>query len=193
MEGTVMKWYFFWNGYAWWLKSTDIHQLEDYLARTDTDSFGGTMMNVAYRHMDKNSGDYENSLQQALDILYRNSEQDLLTTTGKFRLDAHRSYFRNLIEKGFVNINKLGGCNACAWPEHIKISRDELIFPSFTRKDVVIKTWQNTERQIAGYVDRYKYHYYAYIGGVQLMDGEKTKWDSKAECESFLDKLFADP
>lgn len=187
-----MKWNFFWNGYAWWLKITDVHQLAEYLDRTDSDRFGGTMMGVAYRHMDKKDTDYENSLQQALDVLYRNSGQDLLTTTGQFRVDAHRSYFRNLTEKGFVNINKLGGCNACNWPEQIKITRDELIFPSFTRKDVVIKTWQNTERQIPGYEDKYRYHYYAYLGNVQLTDGDKTKWDSKAECEAFLDKLFTE-
>ena len=185
-----MKWNFFWNGYSWWLKITDVHQLEEYLERTDGERFGGSMMSVAYRRMDNKEG-YDNSIQQAIDLLSRNNGTDLLTTTGQFRMDVHRAYFRNLMEKGFVNINKLGGCNSCNWPEYIKISRDDLIFPSFTIKDVVIKTWQNTEQRIAGYVDRYNYHYYAYIGGVQIKDGDKTKWDTKAECEAFVDKLFA--
>ena len=194
-----MKWKFFFNGTSWWMRITDVHQLEEYFSKTDEHRFGGAMMTVAHRNMDepyksRNIFDKyceDEPIELALDLLHHNSGIDLLTTTAQFRFDAHKTYFKNLLENGFVNINKCGGCNSCNWPMYAVIEKDEPIFPVFTRKDVEIKTWAPVENAYGQYRTGYNYHYYAYIGGVRLTDGDKEKWDTRKECEEFIDKLFA--
>lgn len=192
------KWRFFFNGASWWLKITDPHQLEEYLSKTDEHRFGGAMMTVAHRNIYEpyksrdmfGKYDKEESVELALDLLHHNSGTDLLTTTAQFRHDCHTTYFKNLIQNGFVNINKLGGCNSCDWPEYAVIKKDEPIFPTFSRKDVEIKTWASTEMTFNQYRSGYNYHYYVYIGGVRLTDGNIEKWNTRQEAERFVDRLF---
>jgi hypothetical protein len=134
--------------------------------------------------------DHWDGLSSALDILNRSSGDSLLVTTGKLVSDAHYTYFRNLQRFGFVNINRLGGCNASQWPAQLVIKKDELIFPMLSRKDVTIKTWEWEEKKRYAYRPGYKYHWYAYLGDVQLKDGDIDKWDTREAAETFVDSLF---
>jgi hypothetical protein len=185
------KWKFFFNGYGWWLRIETPEELEQYLNQTDENRFGGAMMQVAYRRMENSNSEYSGIAEQ-LDILNQLRGEDLLTTTGSFRLECHRTYWRNLSDRGFVNINPNGGCNSTNWPMLIVVKRDKLIFPTFSRKDVVIKTWEMGEKKFDVARSNYKYHWYAYVGDVRLKDGEVEKWNSQAECEAFVNKIFGE-
>jgi hypothetical protein len=148
------------------------------------------MMSVAYNRMGDRS-DYDgNAVAECIDILSQLRQEDLLTATGRFRLEAHQTYLKNFQRAGFVNINRVGGCNCSDWNTNIIIERDELIFPSYTKKDVKIKTWEMAERQVGAYRGNYNYHWYAYIGDVRITDGDKEKWNTQAEAQAFIDKLF---
>ena len=183
------KWTFFHNGYTWWLRIESAEQLERYCELTDGERYGGSMMQVAYHRMDGCKSHLE-SMPSVIDAMSRFNGEDLLTTTGKLMSEAHLTYFKNLARFGFVNINRLGGCNSSKWPMKIVLHRDEMIFPTLTRKDVQIKTWEWEEKKRYAYRPGYKYHWYAYIGDVRLKDGDKEKWDTKEEAEAFVNSLF---
>ena len=50
--------------------------------------------------------------------------------------------------------------------EYAFVRRKELIFPDFKKDDIRIKQFPGGE------------HYYAYIGDMQVRDGNTLKWDS---------------
>lgn len=183
------KWTFFHNGYAWWLRIESPEQLARYCELTDCERFGGSMMHTAYQRM-ANRSDFETGLSAELDLLSKIRQESLLTTTGKLVSDAHYTYFLNLQRCGFVNINRLGGCNSSSWPMNVVVRRDKLIFPTLSRKDVVIKTWEWGEKEKYLYRPGHQYHWYAYVGDVRLKDGDKDKWDTRAEAEAFVNSLF---
>ena len=187
------KWKFFFNGYTWWLRIENVEQLMKYFEKTDENRFGGAMMTVAYRRMDNNNAHYDDKydgIAGSLDTINGIYHEDLLTTTGRLRLACHKTYLRNLMDRGFVNIDRLGGCNSCDWDMKVVITKDELIFPTYSRKDVTIKTWELSEKQCGVYRNNYNYHWYAYIGDVRLKDGDIEKWNTKVEVEKFVDTLF---
>ena len=190
MDATTEKWKFFHNGYAWWLRIDTLEQLIHYFELTDENRFGGSMMNVAYNRMGDIDGYDGNRIAECIDILSQVREEDLLTATGRFRLEAHQTYLKNFQRAGFVNINRVGGCNSSDWNACAVTERKELIFPSYTKKDVKIKTWEMGEKQVGVYRNNYKYHWYAYIGDVRITDGDKEKWDSEEEARAFVDKMF---
>ena len=184
-----MSWKFFHNGYTWWLRIDNPEDLARYCELTDDERYGGAMMQVAYHRMNGCKSHLE-SFPSVIDAFNRFNGEDLLTTTGKLLSEAHYTYFKNLAQFGFVNINRLGGCNSSNWPSYATITKEELIFPMLSRKDVTIKTWEWEEKKRYAYRSNHKYHWYAYIGDVRLKDGDKEKWDTRAECEEFVDRLF---
>lgn len=96
----------------------------------------------------------------------------------------------NLLEEyGFLNINCVGGCNSCDWDIVANCYRKELVWPSFTKHDIRIKTFAPKEKSVGVYRDDYKYHCYAYLGDMQLTDGKKTKWDTYDEAYAFASNL----
>ena len=187
-----MRWKFFHNGYAWWLRIETLEQLIRYFELTDENRFGGSMMQVAYNRMGDSENYDGNRVAECIDVLSQIRSEDLLTATGRFRLEAHQTYLKNFQRAGFVNINRVGGCNSSDWCSCAVTYRDELIFPSYTKKDVKIKTWEMGERQVGSFRNGYNYHWYAYIGDVRIVDGEKEKWDSKEEAQAFIDKIFVE-
>lgn len=184
------KWKFFHNGDCWWLRITDPEQLALYCDLTDGGRFGESMMQVVEHRMNGVEGHYS-GIAGEIDTLSRTLGTNLLETTHRMVSDEHYTYFKTLNDFGFVNINRNGGCNGRDWKTEIVKTADNLIFPVTSIKDITIKTWEMEDKK--RYIHRpsnYKYHWYAYIGDVQIKDGEKQKWDTREECEEFVRKYF---
>ena len=121
-----MSWKFFHNGYTWWLRIDNPEDLARYCELTDDERYGGAMMQVAYHRMN-GCKSHLDSFPSVIDAFNRFNGEDLLTTTGKLLSEAHYTYFKNLAQFGFVNINRLGGCNSSNWPSYATITKEELI------------------------------------------------------------------
>lgn len=189
------KWKFVHNGLCWWLRIESSQQLMEYIKATTERRFGMSMYNVANRVRDgkRKNNHNTNQIEDAIETLWRGSGESLMDTAGRLMVACHDTYFKLLRECGFVDINSVGGCNSFTpHPKAIEY-REKLIFPHYTEKDITIKTWELTDKQ--NYINRglgYKYHYYAYLGDIQLKDGDKEKWDTYAEAlefaKSFLER-----
>lgn len=189
------KWKFVHNGICWWLRIESSDQLMDYIKSTTEQRFGMSMLRVADRAANGNTKDWHNRhpVADAIETLWKGSGENLMETTGRLMNACHNTYFELLREKGFVDINSVGGCNSFTPHPKAVEYREKLIFPHYTEKDIAIKTWELTDKQ--NYINRgpgYKYHYYAYLGDIQLKDGDKEKWDTYAEAlefaKSFLER-----
>ena len=106
----MKEWKFINNGTGWWLQITNIDQLILYLEKTNH-RFGDAMMNVAHACSNNKCQHYTNQLDSYLELLYRNSGKSLIETANNLMFKCAETYYNLLKEKGFININKSGGCN----------------------------------------------------------------------------------
>lgn len=181
------KWKFVHNGMCWWLRIETAEQLMEYIKATTEQRFGMSMLKVADRVAHGNTKDWHNRhpVADAIETLWKGSGENLMETTGRLMVACHDTYFKLLREKGFVDINPVGGCNAFfPHPKAVEY-REKLVFPHYSESDIHIRTWELTDKR--NYVERkgYQYHYYAYLGDVQLKDGDKEKWDTHEEALAF--------
>lgn len=170
-----MKWKFFHNGNGWWLRIESIDELIEYqkFGNRATMAFDGY-----FKH--KTDGSKLDNLSLALQMIGEKENCTAVEAANKLQFKFYESYLRHLEEDSFININRMGGCNSIDWEMKQVIYKDNLSFPSFTEKDIVIKTFKPYD-----YRPNYQYHYYAYLGNFQLKDGNKTKWDTEKEAKDF--------
>ena len=183
-----MKWKFIHNGTSWWLRIETAEQLSEYIRLTDGKRFGESMLNIANRAKRDKLDDTHNvsPMASAIQTLWQCSGEPLDLVTGRVMVACHNTYWKLLRECGFIHINPVGGCNAFATDIKAVEYRDNLIFPHYTEKDIRIRTWEWEEKKNG--VKRpsgYKYHWYAYLGDLQLKDGDIEKWDTREEALAF--------
>lgn len=183
------KWKFINNGNGWWLRIENIEQLIQYVQLT-SGRYANSMSRVSSACSQKKYQHYTNQLDSYLELLYMNSGQSLIDTTQKLMFNVSKTYFDLLSEKGFVNINPVGGCNNDNYTNSIIIYKDKLVFPDYKKKDLKIKTWEMEDLKTGNFKSGYKYHYYAYIGDVQIKDGDKIKWDTYEEAYEYAKKFI---
>ena len=185
-----MNWKFVYNGSFWQVEITTIEQLVKYLELTDQVKFGDAIMEIV-EHRTKNIKGHWTGIAGHIDAFSSILHQDIMKTTEDLISAEHNTYCKILDECGVLYINRLGGCNGNRVKPSIVINKSELIFPIYSRKDVKIQTYEEQERQY-GVIrpNNYNYHWYATIGNTMLKDGDKIKWDTKEECEAFVDSIF---
>ena len=72
---------------------------------------------------------------------------------------------KDIYRNGKTYINQVGG--STFYLEYTQFCRrNELVFPNFTEDDIKIRQFDGGR------------HYYAYLGDMQLRDGENLKWNS---------------
>ena len=185
----MSKWKFINNGNGWWLRIETVEQLIEYVEKT-SGRFGNSMMNVMSACSNGKEQHYTNQLDSYLELLYRNSEKSLIDTAQSLMFKCAETYFDILSEEGFVNINKVGGCNGGLYPNSLVVYKDKLIFPDYQDKDLKIKTWEIEDKKSGNFRSGYKYHYYAYVGDVQIKDGDKVKWNTYEEAYDFAKRFI---
>ena len=182
-------WKFVHNGQAWWLRIESGDQLLDYLRATDEERYGRSTLRVAKRVRDglddrDKHGCYP--MADAIEILWKNSDMNLFEMVGQLMMMGHNTYFKLLDQHGFININHVGGCNSFSWEPVATEFREKLVFPHYTIDDIRVKTWELEEKKrgIKRPYD-YRYHWYAYLGDVQLKNGDVEKWNTRDEAYEF--------
>ena len=183
------KWKFINNGNGWWLRIESVQQLVEYIEMTSS-RFADSMMNVMFACNKGKYQHYTNELDSYLELLYRNSKKSLVEVTQRLMFNWAETYYNLLSENGFVNINSCGGCNADSEIAAVTVYNDNLVFPDFQKKDLKIKTWELEDKKAGHFRSGYRYHYYAYIGDVQIKDGDTVKWNTYEEAYNFAKQFI---
>jgi len=175
-----MKWKFFHNGDGWWLRIESVEELIEYQKHDNR----GSLALDRYLQHELNGAKLDN-LSLALQMIGQKENCTAFAAASKFQLKFYETYLRHLQEDGFININCMGGCNSIDWEMKQVIYKDNLSFPSFTKNDIVIKTFKPVD-----YRSNYEYHFYAYLGNFQLTDGNKVKWNTEKEARDFAERFI---
>ena len=177
----MSKWKFIYNGDGWWLRIENIEQLTEY-AKQDTNStnaFSDYLRATMY-------GKEHTNLSMALMMIGERERCSAIDAGIKLKMEFYKTYLDRLDETGFVNLNSVGGCNNIDYDIKLVEYRDKIVFPNYTEKDINIKTFKMSD-----YRENYKYHYYAYLGNLQIKDGDKVKWDTYKEAYDFAKQFIS--
>lgn len=166
---------------GWWLKIDSVEKLADYHEKTGSGKYDKAM--EMYLHeghpydiLDKLSP--EERIMKMLDkdfkrlqgavMLAEKGECTILDGFRRLNIEIGMGQMRTLEQYGAIYINPVGGYTfGLRYTQFCR--RKNLVFPDFKESDIRIRKFEGGE------------HYYAYIGDMQVRDGDKLKWFSHEE------------
>ena len=177
---------------AWWLKITDPETLMEYIKQTKGKLMSGAFELYWDLYKEANAGKTRTkSMRQILEEMPMERRFKLMTEEqkdfnlmlgaiiqaekyGGTILDGFRllnmefgfKYLQDLRSDGHTYINKAGGSTFFARYTQF-CRRDRLIFPDFDERDIRVTQFKGGE------------HWYAYIGNVEVKNGDTLRFDSK--------------
>lgn len=167
---------------GWWLKISSIDELCDYYALTLPTRNGNAFENYmygkewnSYHPSVKNDSHCPHRKEAALtDAVVRyGSERNLgiIQALNAFTTMVAEQQMNEIRESGAIYVNAIGGYHGyCAEDkEYAVVKREKLVYPEFEKKDIKIEKFP------------YGAHYYAYVGDVQVKDGDTLKWNTYEE------------
>lgn len=190
-EKKQWKFVFIYGG--WWLQITDLEQLMEYIELTEN-RYGFDITNICHGDsIDRDSNGFtvnleeepikEENSRRAFEVVNAAiNEISLLESIIDTSSMINMGYIDTLRTDGLININCVGGYNSDKIIPEIVVYKDVPKFPHFTSADINIQTFKNIDSE-KDY--GYHYHFYAYLGNVQIRDGNKMKWDSYDEAYEF--------
>lgn len=93
----------------------------------------------------------------------------------------YETKLRYLLQGKTLYINEAGGFNTTIKPD-ITVYRNNLVFPNYTEKDIRISQWGKGEG----------FHYYAYIGDIEIRSGDTMRWDTYEEAYAVAKKYVTE-
>lgn len=153
---------------GWWLKVSSAAELFEYYENTDN------IWSDTFENLIKSKEFSRNGMTHASDLAYNigmfGSRQGLgpLQATLQFRNDKLASQLDAIARYGEIYINKAGGyhfkCGTDTYDQFVR--RKEFVFPDYKQNEIRVKQFPGGT------------HFYAYVGDMQVRDGDILKWDT---------------
>lgn len=179
------KYTFFTYGGGWWMRITSINQLMTILNNDQTSIQLATKELTSFyggRTTEESFAQNSSGLAKGLKALHQHSGKSLMEDISSFAGAAAAAKVKALAEKGFINVNCVGGWNYLNLPMENVVIKNSTVFPHQSVEDIRIETMAPVEMKYAGVVrPGYRYHYYAYIGKTEVVVDGQHKWDTKKE------------
>lgn len=182
---------------GWWLKISNMAELEAYIMKTHANPRIENAFDMYKEMHDKGQESRPGkSVREVLEELPQEERMRLMlqspsawntmygaimeaeriggTILDGFRcmnMEIGRTYIRHVREDGVCFINRNGGCNAIIEYDDW-CTRDDLVWPDFTESDIRVKQFPGGE------------HWYAYVGSMEVHNGDTLRFGSKREAEN---------
>lgn len=186
---------FIYDGEMWWLKLTDAEQIIDYHNKTDNRYEGAIKLYMKFKEEGKEwynllegmpleeriktmeSKDFK-YLQCAI-IKAKQVEGTIFDGFRCLNMEIGAGELATIREHGAVFINPAGGHT---WGiETVQFCRrKQLVFPQYSREDIRLKQFNGGR------------HWYAYIGDMQIRDGDCLKWNTRAAAQEAAEAMFSE-
>lgn len=162
-----MEYLFVYRGGGWWLKIDSFEKLIDYHEKTVgrwTNAFANFLKhNVDGHHI-------SNGLTYAIMSRGMNKKSSFPDAMADMRTQVIMNQIEYLNKYGALYFNPRGGYNFCEMDSRQFVRRKELVFPSFSERDIRITKWEGGT------------HYYANVGDMEIRDSEgNMKWNTREE------------
>lgn len=171
------------NSKGWWLKIDSIEKLVDYHEKTGGRFEGAMEMYLREGHPDdildklslkeriKKMQDKDFKRLQAAIMQAERGGCTIFDGFRRLNLEIGMGQMRTMEQYGDIYINPVGGYTFnLQYTQFCR--RKNLVFPNFKETDIRIKQFEGGE------------HYYAYVGDMQVRNGNKLKWNSRDEAYS---------
>lgn len=190
MNEAGMEYLFVFSDGGWWLKLTTAEQIVDYHRKHENRYEGALQLYMKWKQTGRRYEDIpiqeRIALQTSKDFKYlqcalmqaRAINGTIFDGFRCMNMEAGKKELRDIQKHGAVYINQEGGSTYGL--EYTQFCRKkELVFPDFTKKDIRVKRFNGGN------------HWYAYIGEMQVRNGDQLKWntyeDARAAAEAVLE------
>lgn len=196
MGEKAIEYLFVYDGQQWWLKLTEADQIADYHKKTAGSRYEGAIN--LYRKLRQEGRDWHNLLDgmelqerikmmESKDFKYIQcaiikAQQIEGTIFDGFRclnMEIGMAQLDNIKQYGAVFINPAGGHTHGV--ETVQFCRrKQLVFPDFKKEDIRVRKFNGGQ------------HWYAYIGDMQVRDGDRLKWNTKDAAQAAAEALVTE-
>ena len=167
-----MEYIFVFKNNGWWLKITSPEQLFNYWDKTDS-RWSETLDNLSHsKEFTKTGFKHCNAISFAAGIYGSRRKLTLVESVSEFAGEIKGTQLDCLLKYGCLYINRKGGYHfpyKGDEPYTQFVRRKELIFPDYEQKDIRVKQFPCGT------------HFYAYIGDLEVKDGDILKWNTYEE------------
>lgn len=167
-----MDYLFVFKNDCWWLKITTPEELFHYWSLTDS-KWGQAFDSLIHsKEFTKDGMQHANPLAFAAGLYASNRKLPLLDAIPEFSAEIKGDQLEFLLSYGVLYINQKGGYHFGKRDEkdYSQFYRSKkFIFPDFKENEIKVKTFTGGQ------------HFYAYIGDMEVRDGDIIKWDTYEE------------
>lgn len=196
MGEKTIDYLFVYDGKQWWLKLTEAEQLEDYHKKVAGNRYEGAIN--LYRKFKEDGKEWYNLLDdlplqerikmmESKDFKYiqcaiikaKQIEGTILDGFRCLNIEIGMTQLENIRKYGAVFINEVGGHTHEVETMQF-CRRKQLIFPNFCREEIRIKQFKGGK------------HWYAYIGDMQVRNGDQLKWNTKEAARAAAEAIVTE-
>lgn len=175
-----MKYLFVYKNDTWWLKITTIDELFNYSDKTNA-RWGKAFDSLIHSKEFYSDGmEHASNLAFVIGMMGSRNKMNAIEATAELRSKIFDAQLDLIMEGHTLFINENGGYHydyEGDKPYTQFIWRDELVFPNFSKNEIRIKKFTGGQ------------HFYAYIGDMQVRDGDNLKWDTYEEALKQAEKV----
>ena len=179
--------FIFING-GWWLKISTVAELADYLSETDSRWENALNNLLNSKEFTKFGNEHAGALATSIGLFGVNHGINGIDATLVFKEQIVNDQLNELKSGNTLAINKMGGYWVLK-PEEVNgenkaysqwCRKKGIVFPNFTKRELKIKKFPLGN------------HWYAYLGEIQLRDGDKLKWNTYEEAYEYAKQFISD-
>lgn len=188
-----MEYLFVYDGNGWYLKLTNAEQITDYHKKTAAKKYESAISlyfkmvqqkKTPYEYLEAMDGMERIKMMMSTDFKYiqcavalaEKQEGTFLDGLRMLLMETGMNELETIREYGAVYINPAGGhTHGIEYTQFCR--RKELIFPCYTVDDIRIEQFKGGQ------------HWYAYVGDMQVRDGDSLKWDTKPEARAAAERI----
>lgn len=171
---------------GWWLKIHNADELCAYYETFAPTRMGKVFENFVYgKEWNTQSNTHAPHLKEAqlTDAIVRYGSihnYNIIQAIKGFQLMVVERQLDSIKEYGAIYVNRVGGYHSFYSKEEecAIVRRNEIVFPNYNKKDIKISKFP------------YGNHWYAYVGDLEVQDGDVIKWNTYEEAykkaEEFL-------
>ena len=162
---------------GWWLKLSTLEDVGNYFETKFTD-----MMTQGYHSLmqSKEFGHgvmHANEIATLCGLMSENLGIPATQVSQMISSNLLSAMIDAILQNKVIYVNKKGGWHAAEEEKDLEwVRKKELIFPVFKRNQISIKKFPRGT------------HFYAYVDGLQLRNGDQIKWDTYDEAREFAQK-----
>lgn len=163
---------------CWYLKISTLEELMDYVKMTDS-HWEKVLSNLVNSKEFVQGGErHAGPVESSIGLYGSNNGLSAIEAVDSFRQQVIREQVNEINNGNIIVVNKNGGYFMLDKDKQGVYSqwckRDRIEFPEFKRKDIRIKKFPLGN------------HWYAYVGDIQIKDGDKIKWNSYEEAYEYV-------